>query len=285
MMLGGTPVVAQQIIMKGQYGMMAGTMAPPGIYVGAFAYYYTASDLKEPDGTSVSGPALNQWVFGPFVEYVSKVKILGGNYSALAAIPFATIMTDYPRLGDDLSTGVALTQLWIIPFSLGWHLKQADITAHYAIYPPTGRYTAGASNNTSLGMWVNEFSGRGTYYFDKTRNWHASVSLFYDINSKKQDTDWKTGNPFTIMYGAGRNFGKGKWLGWAGVAGYAQWQVTSTTGSAVPGVVAANKTQIYGIGPELTTLQGAFTVRAIWEFAGQFSTQGFTLYTQFAMPL
>jgi len=35
----------------------------------------------------------------------------------------------------------------------------------------------------------------------------------------------------------------------------------------------------------VTTLQGAFTIRAIWEFSGQFSTQGFNLYTQFAMPI
>jgi hypothetical protein len=285
MLLGTTPVIAQQAILKGQYGMMAGSMAPPGFYAGAFAGYYTTDELKTADGIGVSGPALNSWVFGPFVSYVSKFKILGGNYNAIFAVPFATIKTDYPRLGEGLSTGVALTQLWIIPFSLGWHLKQADITTHWAIYPPTGRYSPGADDNTALGMWVNEFSVRGTYFFDTGRNWHASVSLFYDINGKKEDTDWKTGNPFTVMYGAGRNFGKGKLFGWIGVAGYAQWQVTSTSGSDVPAFVTANKSQIYGIGPELTTLQGAFTVRAIWEFSGRFSTQGFNLYTQFALPI
>ncbi len=46
-----------------------------------------------------------------------------------------------------------------------------------------------------------------------------------------------------------------------------------------------NKSQIYGVGPDFTTLQGALTVRYFWQFGGKFSTQGQGLYVQFAMPL
>jgi hypothetical protein len=293
--LAGAGAHAQQLIIKGEFGLKGGTMGPPGLYTGMIGAFYWADELVLPDGTAVSGPTLDQIAFAPMLMYVSDFKLFGANYSAIAAVPFANVAIDFPRLDIGGETGVALAQLWIVPFSLGWHFKQADVTFHYAFYPPTGRYDviqtpsgpSFAPNNTGLGMWCNEFSLRSTAYFDEAKRWHASASLFYDINGKKEDIDWKTGDPFTLMYGLGGNYGSGKSLfqGWGGVAGYAQWQVTDTTGSDVPSIVRENRTSVYGIGPEFTTLQGALTVRYFWQFGGKFTLRGPALYVQFVMPL
>ena len=287
---------AQQLILKGEYGMMAGTMAPPGVYAGMFGSLGWAHELKTGSGDSIRGPKLTQEVFGPLVMWVSNFKVLGADYGATVAIPWSNTRIEFPRLDDVAgATGIGFSQLWVVPFSLGWHIKDplplspggADITVHYAFYPPTGRYTPGAPNNTGLGMWCNELSARLTAFFDKDRNWHGSAALFYDINAKKEGLDWTTGNPFTFMGGLGRNYGSSGSLfsGWAGIAGYGQWQVTSTTGADAPLVARENKTTIYGIGPELTALQGALTVRYFWQYGGKFSTQGQGMYVQFAMPL
>ncbi len=264
----------QQLILKGEFGMMGGTMAPPGLYVGAFGSLNWADELKTAQGDTISGPDVNQTVFGPLLMFVSSDKILGANYGFVLGVPIANARIEFPRLDVVSETGYALSQLWVVPVSLGWHFSQADVTLHYAFYPPTGRYTPGASDNTGLGMWCNELSLRGTYFFDRNKDWHASLSAFYDMNGKKEGLDWKTGNPVTLMYGAGRNFGSGMLKSWAGVAGYAQWQVTDTTGADAPVVARLNKTTIYGVGPELTTLQGALTIRYFWQFGGKFSTQG-----------
>ncbi len=290
---------AQQLILKGEFGLKAGTMAPPGLYAGMMFAPSWANALKEPDGNSLpsNGGSFNQYPFAPLVSYVSKFKLLGANYGAMLAVPFTDATIDFPRLNVGGSTGTALSQLWVVPFLLGWHFTQADLTFHYAFYAPTGRYTPGATNNTGLGMWCNEFSLRGTVFFDQAKTAHVSASLFYDINSNKTGSvvdpngnimnfDWKTGNPFTLMWGVGGDYGSGKlFKGWAGVAGYAQWQVTSTTGADVPQFIKDNKTQIYALGPELTTLQGALTIRYFWQFGGKFSTQGSGLYLQFVMPI
>ena len=281
----GSPAQAQQLIMLGQYGLLGGTTPPPGVYVGGFGYNLNTDELKTPDGSALHGPEFNQWVFGLVAEVVTPWKVIGADYGAAVAVPWANIRMDFPRLGFDHSTGVGLSQLWVVPVMLGWHLPRADLTVHYAFYPPTGNYSPGASNNTALGMWTNEFSARGTYYFDQDRRWHASLSAFYDINGKKQDTDYTQGNPLTLMGGAGGNYGDGWYFGWAGIVGYAQWQLTSTTGSDVPLPVANNKTQIYAVGPEITTLEGALTLRYEWQFGGRFSTQGGTFYGQFVMPV
>ena len=53
----------------------------------------------------------------------------------------------------------------------------------------------------------------------------------------------------------------------------------------MPPILQNNKTTIYGVGPELTALQGALTVRYFWQYGGKTTTQGQGLYVQFAMPL
>jgi hypothetical protein len=276
----------QQLIIKGEYGLMSGTMAPPGFYVGAIGSGAFADELVGPDGKAADGPQLDQWAFGPLVQWVSPFKILGADYGVATIVPFANIQIDFPRLDVTGSTGVALSQLYVSPLNLGWHFPQFDMTFTYAFYPPTGRYTAGAPNNTGLGMWCNEFQLRGTVFFDAAKNWHLSTGVFFDLNGKKQDLDWKTGNPLTVMYGLGANYGCGKlFKGWLGVAGYGQWQVSDTTGRDAPLPARLNKTEIYGIGPEFTTLQGALTFRYFWQFGGKFTTRGQGFFVQFAMPL
>ena len=269
-----TAARAQQLIIKGQYGMMAGTMAPPGFYVGAFGAGAFADELVLPNGQVANGPELDQWVFGPLVQWVSNCQVLGGHFSVATAVPFANARIEFPRLDVSGSTGVALSQLFVSPVNVGWHFPHFDMIFSYAFYAPTGRYTAGAPDNTALGMWCNEFSLRGTAFFDAAKNWHASLSTFFDINSKKQDIDWKTGNPLTLMYGLGRSYGANNSLlkGWFGVAGYAQWQVSDTTGADAPRLARLNRSEIYGIGPELAALQGALTVRYFWQFGGKFTT-------------
>jgi hypothetical protein len=280
---------AQQLIIKGEFGMKAGAQPPPGFYAGMFGAINWNDELKGPKGNGVpsEGGSLNQYLFGPLLMWVTDAKILGANYGAMAAIPFANTTVDFPRFYTESSSGFDISQLWIVPVQLGWHFDQADLIFQYAFYPPTGRYSPGASNNTGLGMWCNELALLSTVYIDKAKTWHVSASAFYDINGKKKDIDWTQGDPFTLMWGLGADYGSGKSLfkGWAGVAGYAQWQVTSTSGRDVPRVVQDNKSQIYGIGPEFTTLQGALTVRYFWQFGGVYSLQGKTLYVQFAMPI
>jgi hypothetical protein len=286
---------AQQLIIKGMYGMMSGTQAPPGLYAGMFGAVSWADEIRTSGGNNIRGPEVKQEIFGPLVQWVSNFKILGGTYGATIAIPFANLLLDSPRLDVGGSTGLALSQLYVIPFSLGWHSDKpmpifgggTDVTFAYTFYAPTGRYTAGALNNTSLGMWCNELSVKATGFVDKDKNWSAAGALFYDMNSKKEDVDWKQGNAINYMWGVGRAYGDKKSMlsGWAGVAGYAQWQVSSTTGVDAPLILRENKSTIYGIGPELTALQGALTVRYLWQYGGKTVVQGQGLYVQFAMPL
>jgi hypothetical protein len=139
--------------------------------------------------------------------------------------------------------------MYIKPLELGWHFKNADAIAGYAFFAPTGRYRAGANDDTGLGMWSNEFSTGSTFFFDQGTKWHVAGTGFYEIHSSKQDLDSKTGDIFTLESGAGRAFLQG--YANAGLAYTGQWKVADDNGADVSPLVQGKKGSMFVLGPEL----------------------------------
>lgn len=139
--------------------------------------------------------------------------------------------------------------LYFSPLQLGWNFKHADVLATYGLYAPTGRYTAGATDNTGLGMWTNELGLGTTVYFDEEKLWHMSATALYEFHTQKQGLDQTVGGIMTVEGGLGRDFLKH--YAHAGAAYYGQWKVSADTGTAVPPLVAGIKGSMVGFGPEL----------------------------------
>src|SRR5260370_34118729 len=83
-------------------------------------------------------------------DWVTKKKILGANYALVALLPFSNSSISSPTLGA-IAGGGGFSDSFYQPLTLGWHLKRADIQVAYGFLPPTGRFTAGATNNTGAG--------------------------------------------------------------------------------------------------------------------------------------
>ena len=175
----------------------SGSQAPPGWYLGDMFYFYETDTVVGANGNSLSGPQVN--LFGNFfvVSHVSKKKFLGANYAFTVAPAIVNTRLTLPSLNLDASSW-GLADMYIQPAQLGWHFKRADALLGYAFFAPVGRFTAGANNNTGLGMWSNEFSGGTTVYFDAARKWHAAATGYYEIHSSKEDLDLKIGDMFTL---------------------------------------------------------------------------------------
>jgi hypothetical protein len=92
-------------------------------------------------------------MFGDFIlgSYVTKKKILGATYGFAVAVPILNTELALPSLDVGAQTW-GLADTYFKPLELGWHFKHADAIAGYAFFAPTGRYTAGANDNTGLGM-------------------------------------------------------------------------------------------------------------------------------------
>src|SRR5262245_37015805 len=103
--------------------MNGGVMPPPGLYAGMFGAGNWQDEIvgPSPDKIGVHGPDVTQDIFGPVIQYVSCYKIFGANFGAMAVVPIANVAFDFPRLDVDTSSGLDLSQLWIVPIMLGWH--------------------------------------------------------------------------------------------------------------------------------------------------------------------
>lgn len=189
----------------GAMGLQSGTQAPENtlsVYVPV--YIYTANCLRNGDGDNVGNPDLNMFVTGAGASYVSDFKILGANYGASILLAGASNAIQGSYI--DSKSSFAFTDMYLQPLQLGWHNKRADFVFSYQMYIPTGKYELGGSENSGLGMFMNEISAGTTLFFNDKKTFHFSALAAYEINGKKKDTDIKTGDIFSIEGGLGKTF-------------------------------------------------------------------------------
>ncbi len=198
-----TPEVHAQFLghnLPGDYGLLSGSQAPPGRYTGIVVPYYRSDTIRLEEGRALPsrpGDDIQIWALAPLVTFVTDFKLLGGNYGALVAPAFANAALEIPRLDVDQEQ-FAFGDLYVVPFQLGWHWERTDLTTSYGFFAPTGKYEAGADDNIGLGMWSHEFSVGFTQYLDGAKTWHSATSAFYELHTKKRDTDIRAGDWFIL---------------------------------------------------------------------------------------
>lgn len=193
----------------GDMGLQSGTQPPPSFMPALALYDYHTSKLFNADGDKLSIPDINMFLLGFGGNFVTNLKILGGNYGGSVLVAFASSRIE----GNIISTksSLAFTDIYLQPIQLGWHTKQADFTVGYALYLPTGKYELGGNDNSGMGILTNEFSAGSTYYFDTKKEWNISALLSYALNSKKKNTgnnEIKPGSLLAIEGGLGKTWEK-----------------------------------------------------------------------------
>lgn len=274
---------------RGTWGLSSGTQPGTGLYFAPIYTRYSADKIIKADGeeANVIGD-ITVNAFTLFGWWVSPFKIAGADYGPMVMVPFKSNTVEFTSFNFDSSLGVG--DAYVRPVNFGWHLKRADVMAGFGLYLPTGRYEPGATDNVGMGMWTLEFLAGTTVYFDAERKWHASALAFFEVNSKKKDSETKVGDIVSLEGGAGRSF-----LGGGinvGAAYYAQWKVSFDKIDAGPlgTVKALHKNRVYGLGPEVTfpivvkkRLIALVTARYQWELGARSSLEGkmFNVYAAF----
>jgi hypothetical protein len=289
----------------GDMGVKSGTQPQPGVYVASMYYRYFTDTILDPEGKPVVLDPTNQrsqtiHAAIPLVIYVSPKKILGGHYGMMAVMPFANGSLEAPgfSLSEKASTGAS--DLYVMPVQLGWNAKRADAIAGFAFFAPTGRHTAGASDNLGKGMWSYEVSGGTTVHLDHARTLSLAATGYWETHTKKDGevridritvSNVKVGQLMTVEGGVGKSFLHG--AASIGAAYYAQWKLTEDQMTFAPGVAQVgipDKHRVWGIGPDVTIpiatktrLISLVNVRYLWETGGQLKTRGqsFLLTTTF----
>ncbi|MGE8340441.1 MAG: SphA family protein [Flavobacterium sp.] len=260
----------------GAMGLQSGTQAPDktlSVYIPG--YIYSASSLRNADGDKMGNPDLTMFITGVGANYVTDFKILGANYGATILLAGAsnTIQGSY----IDSKSSFAFTDMYIQPVQLGWHNKRADFVFSYQLYLPTGKYELGASDNSGLGMFMNEFSAGTTLFFNDKKTIHFSALASYEINGKKKDTDIKTGDILSIEGGLGKTFycmnaekTAPRGIFNAGLIYYLQYKVSDDkipVGSIL--VVEPDKDRVGGLGAEVNYLHLGCMTSAGFRWIGE----------------
>ena len=283
----------------GDMGVKSGTQPEPGLYVSTIYYRYRADSLKDADGRSIhadptgdASHAINAGV--PLVYWVTPKKVLGANFAAMAVVPFANGGLEAPGLGLSESASMGMSDFYLMPAQLGWHFERGDVLAGVGLFAPTGRYSAGGSDNLGKGMWSYEVSAGGTFYVDRQRSFSLSTTAYWETHSRKKGelhlenvtlTDVKVGDLLTLEGGVAKSFLHG--AASVGVAYYAQWKTTADDiglSSALPQLSGVPGHQVWGVGPDVTIpiatktrLISLVNIRYLWEQGARLKTQGQSL--------
>jgi hypothetical protein len=244
------PSLAQQ---KGQwvpggFGLNAGVIPDPGITYANLALNYSADRLNDSSGNrllqNVTG-TYSFWVDENIIYYVPKHKFLGGYFMPYVAINYASGEVVAALNGTNLGAsagGSGLADTYFQPLNMGWHLKRADFVAGYSFFAPTGRYTAGASDNVGSGYWGNNITSGTTFYITKNKGTSANLATVWEFHGQKtvaspvlgQLSKITPGQAFTMEWGFGQVLPLKKdmsMLAQFGLVGYDQWQVSGNGGN------------------------------------------------------
>jgi hypothetical protein len=286
----------------GDFGVMSGSQPAPGFYSALFYLHYGTDTIRNADGEAIGlGPedptSVGISAFAPMVWYVSKAKVLGANYGALIVFPFANAQIEAPAFRLERSVDSGFGDMLIRPIDLGWHAKRADFAAGLQIYPPTGRYQQGGSDNLGKGMWSYEPFVGTTVYLDEKKSFSFAATAYWEIHGKKADSQTRVGQLLTLQGGLGKSFLGGGLV--IGGAYYAQWKVTEDQlrafelpGGGAIAIEARNKHQVFGLGPDVTLpiatrskLYALVNVRYLWETGARVKTEGETLAVTATFPI
>ena len=286
----------------GDFGVQSGSQPQPGFYAALFYLRYDADTIKDGDGNIVrlspSAPgSIAVAAAAPLAWYVSKAKVLGANYGAMAVLPFANASIEAPAFALGRTVDTSVSDLLLRPIDLGWHTPRADVSAGFQLYAPTGRYERGGSDNIGKGMWTYEPFVGTTVYFDQKRTVSLAATAYWEFHGKKKDTDVKVGQILTLQGGFAKSFLGGGLI--TGAAYYAQWKLTEDQlaefqlpGGSPIDINFPGKHRVYAFGPDVTLpvaskskLFALINIRYFWETGAQLKTEGQTLVVTATFPV
>jgi hypothetical protein len=281
----------------GQFGLNAGVIPEPGITYANLALNYSSSRLNDSNGNRLTQNVTGTyafWVDENIFYYVPKQKVLGGYFMPYVALNYASgsVVADLSLASTNLSAGgggSGFADMYVQPVNLGWHLKHADVDVGYAFSAPTGRYTAGASNNVGSGYWGNNITSGTTYYITKNKATTANLATDWEVHGQRQTASTPSGQfsektpgqAFTDEWGVGqilplkKDFSR---LLQLGLVGYDQWQVTSNGGTVIVASIPVNASAIpyysvHGIGVQSDFIMPAKGLAAFFKYYDEYSAK------------
>jgi hypothetical protein len=228
---------------NGAEDFMSGAVPPPGFYFLDYLTYYTAGKLKDGSGNNVPidfklNATANVFRF----LYVSKAQVLGANWGMHLFVPVAYLDVKVAGASDNKA---GIGDIIFDPVVLSWHSKNWHVATGIDIYIPTGAYKKEDLANLGRHYWTFEPIIAGTFISDG--GFEVSGKFMYDINTKNNETDYKSGQEFHFDYTVAYHIDK-----WSlGIGGYFYKQVTDDKQAGILVGTDGNKGRVFAAGPQV----------------------------------
>jgi len=265
----------------GMNAINSGVAPQPGFTYANRLLIYSRNKSKGPNGQVLVTGNNSVVMEMNTLAWGSKKEILGGaKFSMAATISFAR-----NSLTSDSTTfsrgGSGFADSFYQPIILGWNKNRFAIRAVYGFLAPTGKFTAGASDNVGSGYWTHAFSSGQTLYLTKDKATVFSAFQMYEIHTRQETTGIKPGDTFNLDFSLMRALpvGDKRWLQ-VGLVGYNQRQTTAKHGPGVSPQQAAERYKVNGLGFGASgNLQGKINLgfRYFQEFSNRSTFQGHSI--------
>jgi hypothetical protein len=279
-----------QIIIRGLYtpGMNAtnsGVLPDAGLTFQSLFQLYSFDELKGPNRNElpVNGVA-SLFVQQNIFVWVSAYKLFGGTYAATVILPVTNTSLTSVEFGT-IAGGAGFADSYYSPLTLGWNEKRADLQLSYGFYAPTGRFSAGAHNNTGAGYWGHSVTGAQTVYLTANKGTAASAFEQYEVHTTQRTTNVHPGQTLDLDYSVTQAVPLDKdqhTVLQFGLVGYGQYQMTDrTVPIANPIVATSDRYRVNALGPGLNVLlpsrKVVVGIKYFQEFANASTVQGHSL--------
>ncbi len=185
--------------------------------------------------------------------YTFESKVLGGNYSVGANLPYlsmdVTVALETPLGAIQVKRQASgAGDLTLIPAMLAWKDGDWQYSALLPVYAPTGKYDKSRIANPGLNYWTFDPTV-GVSYNNETNGFNAALFAGVGINTKNQATDYQSGSMAHIDVSVQQLLPVGPgYLGLGAEAFYIR-QISADKGS---GLLGDFKGRTSGYGPVLS---------------------------------
>ena len=223
----------------GTESFFGGAMPPPGMYLVSYNQHYSADKFKN------DHPLFNDFKIDTFATvargvYVSDKTFLGANWGMHAFLVYANADL---TLGGRQDDHMALGDIIIDPFLLGWHKGNWHVATGVDFYIPVGSYNKNRLANIGRNYYTIQ-PIISTTYLNK-QGIELSTKWMYDINFENKDTNYESGNALHVDYVLAKHMGPLA----VGLGGYVHRQLEGDSGAGA--VLGDFKAKGASVGPQV----------------------------------
>ena len=262
----------------------SGVSAAPGCtYSNAFLFYARDEQVGGNGEVLATGQQavlldMNTLIWASREEIAS---LGGARFSSAVTLPIANNSLSSSTQGA-ISGGGGLGDAYFQPVILGWNKERVDIRGILGVLAPTGRFTAGATNNVGNGYWTPVIASGQTVYLSADKATTLSLFEMYEFHTTQSGTHIRPGETFDLDYSVMRSFNlHAESRLQVGVVGYGAWQMTAKTGPTITPVEEAQRYRVNAIGAGmnllLPTQRVTLSLKYFDEFSNRWTYQGYSL--------